>query len=360
MAPSTWRTRMIRAYAQRRGPDMFFRALFQTPPENVFPGEQVTFDVRRTGEKIASVINPCNGHNINSLDVFTNKLFTPPTLAEAAAFDCSRLMHRSFGETEYDSTDIGFQAELAGQILTELVLLEDMIKRNMELQCSQIMQTGTLTLKNAAGVDAYVIDFKPKAAHFPAAGVAWTGGAGTPLADINAVAKLIRTNGQLNPDMLIMGDATLEAFLANTDVQTRLDSRRMLLANIDPRLLDSGATLYGEIQIGAYSYQIWTYASEGEIPGASVNTPFLDDESCIVMASRGRKDMVFAGIPQPVNVDPRFASFLPGRITVPQAADILPNIWTTPDGTQTMIGAQSRPLAIPTAIDTFGRIDTGV
>jgi len=360
MAPSQWRTNMISAFKQARPPAKFLRSLFQTPPGNISRTEQVTVDVQRTGEKISPVVNLCNGHNINTLNVFTNKLFTPPTLAEAMPFECRELMQRMPGMNEYQAADVEFQAQLVQLMLDGFVELGAMIDRNIELQCSQVLQLGVLTLKDQAGNDAYVVDYKPKATHLPTAGVAWTAGGGDPLGDINSLGQVLRTDGQLNPDRLIMGGPSLDGFLSNTDVQARLDNRRMELGAVDPKLIDSGGVFYGYVWIGAYRYEIWTYANEGELPGASTNTQFIANDTCIVMSSKARLDLVFAGIPQPVAIDPRFAGFLPGRMAIPGAADIMPNIWTNDEGTQTMIGAQSRPLAIPTQIDAIGNIDTQV
>ena len=61
-----------------------------------------------------------------------------------------------------------------------------------------------------------------------------------------------------------------------------------------------------------------------------------------------------------VDVDPRFAGFLPGRIAVPTAVDMAINLYATPNGRQTILEVASRPQLIPTGIDTFGTINTGV
>ncbi len=76
------------------------------------------------------------------------------------------------------------------------------------------------------------------------------------------------------------------------------------------------------------------------------------------MSGDSRLDTVFGGVPAIVNVDERFRSVLPDRIAVPMATDVQPNMWATVDGKQTMLGLASRPLLIPTGIDTFGALDT--
>ena len=49
------------------------------------------------------------------------------------------------------------------------------------------------------------------------------------------------------------------------------------------------------------------------------------------------------------------------RVSVPgQMADVQLNAWITPDDETMMVQAGTRPLLIPTAIDTFGCLDTAI
>ncbi len=361
MATELFRKRFLSAYREMRDADMFLSGFFTVRPENISDTEKVAIDIVRGTEDISPVVNVLEGPTYNTDDLFTTKEFTPPNIQEGMPFDVRELLKRAAGQTEYEATDTGFMAALLSRIMSGMNKLENKIRRNRELQASQILQTGILTLKDKDGNDVYTVDYKPKATHFTTAGTAWDAGGSDPLADITAVADVIRTDSLQTPNRLIMGDVTVNAFLANAIVRAHLDNRRMDLGAIAPSSPSGqGGKFWGTINIGAYLYEIWSWDGRGVIPGAAASTQFVLSDSCIVMASSGRLDTVFAGVPMAVDVDPRFAGVLPGRVSVPRAVDMAPNIYATPNGAQTILEVSSRPLLIPTAIDSFGRIDSGV
>ena len=86
----------------------------------------------------------------------------------------------------------------------------------------------------------------------------------------------------------------------------------------------------------------------------------MDPNKVVVRSSTGRLDATFGAIPNigkllgaqaTNNVLPE----LPSRANnVEGGMDMFWNAWITPDGEQLMGGVGSRPLMIPTAIDTFG------
>ena len=53
--------------------------------------------------------------------------------------------------------------------------------------------------------------------------------------------------------------------------------------------------------------------------------------------------------------------YMPPRMrNVRRGMDLWTNCWVTPDGTTLMGGVASRPLLIPTAIDTYGCLDSNI
>ena len=158
--------------------------------------------------------------------------------------------------------------------------------------------------------------------------------------------------------MCIMGSVAYNNFIQNAIVTAALDNRRIDQGTFNPQMRGQGGKFQGVIHIGNYRFEIWTYNGRGILPGSVSKTKFIDDDKCIVRASGGRLDTVFGGVPTPTAVDARFRDILPDRVSIPRAVDIAPNIWTSPNGKQTILELESRPLLIPTGIDTFGCIDT--
>lgn len=360
MATEIFRTRMIQLYREMREPDSFLSGFFQVRPGNISDTEFVEVDIVRGGEDIAAVVNTCEGPNYNTSDKFTTKQFTPPTINEAMPFNCREFLKRRAGVNAYDAVDNSFQADLVQRLLEGIRKLDAKIARNREWQASQILQTGLLDLVDQFGNVVYQIDFKPKATHFSVVGTPWTAGGGDPLSDMEALADVIRDDSLQDVDRAIMGAGSFAAFKQNAQVQAQLDNRRFEIGTIAPRPTGSGGKFQGFVNLGAYLVEIWTFNGRGIVPGDASNTLFVAEDSCIMLPSTARLDTVFAGVPVLTDVDPRFADFLPSRLSVPQAIDLSPNIFATPNGKEVILEVESRPLLIPTAIDSFGRLDTGV
>ena len=304
--------RMIRAYQQMAQPMLFLSGLFQSPPENFHTSEEVEIDIVRSDEDISIVIEDLStGYRINGLTKIERK-----------------------------------------------------IRRSIEVQASQVLQTGVVTLTDINGAALYTLDYKPKATHFPTAGTAWGTAGDDPVGDINALAEVIRGDGLADPDQLLMGVDAFEAFIKNSDVQKRFDTRRFDLGTIAPmQMRGNGGSYRGTVEIGNYRYDVWTYGGRYKDPQTGVSTPYLDPSKVVVRASSGRLDATFGAIP---NIGALMGTTanqllpeLPGRLSnAAGGMDLFTNAWTSQDGEQLFGGVGARPLMIPTAIDTFGCLET--
>jgi hypothetical protein len=343
-------------FTQRRSPNGFLQRNFTAKAGSTYSGRKVAIDVRRFGEQIAVVVQHGTGPRLNDLDVFTTKEFEPPAYSEGVPYDVSMLLERMVGVDPYSAAYADDAAQLTAYMVDGFALMSDKISRSIELQASQILQSGVLSLVNADGDVLYTLDFKPKATHFPTTGATWAAGAGDPLGDIQALAKVIRADGKTNPDMLIMGDAALNNFLKNADVRAVLDNRRMQVGSVNPRFENSGATYYGDVWAGAYRFEIWTYPETYEDPQTGDVTEYVEPNNVIMMSSGARMDRVNARVPLPLGPDPRVSGLLPSNLsqTGENGFDLTPNVYCTPNGKQIMGELETRTLLIPVDIDSFG------
>jgi hypothetical protein len=223
-----------------------------------------------------------------------------------------------------------------------------------------VLTLGVVTLKDSAGVTLYNIDYKPKATHLVTVSTAWSGAADK-LADIRSLANVIRTDGKRDPNQLIMGETAFQLFLDDDAVQKRLDNRRYEQGRLVPRAPGSeGGTFQGEILIGHYRYEIWTYPGEYTDPATGNAVKYIPPDHVVVRASTGRLDATWGAIPNIAAELGQQRSFpeFPTRFSMPNGGmDMSTNIWVSDDGEQLFGGVGSRPLMIPTAIDTYGRLD---
>lgn len=358
-------TRMIRAYQQMAQPMLFLSGLFQSPPENFHTSEEVEIDIVRSDEDISIVIQDLStGYRMNAEDLYTNKGFKPPIHKEALPINSFDLLKRMPGQNPFQSPD--FRANVILRLFNGMTKIERKIRRSVELQASQVLQTGVVTLTDINGNALYTLDYKPKSTHFPSAGTAWDQAGADPIGDINALAEVIRGDGLADPDQLLMGVDAFEAFISDEAVQKRFDIRRMDLGTISPMEIRGGGGSYrGIVEIGNYRYDVWTYGGRYKHPQTGVSTPFLGPAKVVVRASSGRLDATFGAIPNIGSLMGAQATQLlpelPGRISNADGGmDLFTNAWLSADGEQLFGGVGARPLMIPTAIDTFGCLDTGL
>lgn len=360
MAIQITREAWLGLFTQSRNPTGFLSRFFTLKPGGIYDGEKVAIDIKRIGEAVATVITASTGPNENDVNVFTTKEFIPPAYGEGFPLDVNELLARMAGVDPFTAAYAGYNASLMAKMMDGFTTVDDMIQRAVEIQASQILQTGKLDLPDINGDSKYVLDFKPKSSHFPTVATGWSNPASTPLLDLQALAKTIRINGKINCETLIMGEDALNNFIRNTDVQNLLDNRRMEMGLIDPRLTaDSGATYIGSIKVGTYVFDIWSYAEIFDAPGSGDPTNYIDANKVVMLSTRTRLDMTAARVPLPLGPDPRVASLLPGRVSsVDNALDVTPNVFVSPNGKQIKGELESRPLLIPVQIDGFGCLTT--
>ena len=352
--------RLIEAYNQLATPVRFLMGFFRSPQQNFHDTEEVEIDVQRSGEEIAVVVQDLNtGYRQNVQDLYVNKGFKPPVFSESGPIKVHDLMKRVPGQNPFMTPD--FQANAITRAFDIFRKLEEKIRRTMELMAAQVLQTGTITLIDNNGVALYTLDFQPKSSHFPTASVPWISGSATPMADIKTLAEQIRIDGLSDPDTLIFGENAFEFFIEDAQVQQRLgkDQVRISMGEVVPSVRGQGATYMGTIWINSYRFDMWTYKGRYNHPQTSVSTLYLDPDKIIVMDSNARLDATFGGVPMLVPPDARVLPYLPGRISNQSGSvDIFSNAWIEPNGKVLNIGADSRPLMVPTAIDRFGCLDT--
>lgn len=355
--------RMISAYYQEAEPTSFFAGMFRARPENFHSSEEVEIDIVRSEEDVSIVVQDLStGYRMNSEDLYTNKGFKPPIHKEAVAVNSHDLIKRMPGENPFQ--DVNFRANLTTRVFGVVRKVERKIRRAMELQASQVMQTGTVTLTDANGNALFELDYKPKSSHFPTVGVSWaTATLAQKLADIKSLCDVVRGDGLMKPDRITLGDVAWENLLQTEGFLERFDARRANLGEINAmRNLGEGGIYHGVIEVGNYSLEVWTYDGRYKDPATGTSTKFMAPGKFIVQASGGRLDATFGAIPNIgalLGVGSNILPELPSRMSNRGAGmDLFTNAWLSADNETLMAGVGARPLMVPVAIDTFGCADT--
>lgn len=357
--------KMIRLYRQMASPMMFFTGLFRSDPMNFFSTEEVEFDILRTDEEIAiAVTSLSSDYRDNEVSQYTNKSFKPPIFKERILLNAYDMLKRMPGRTPFE--DPAFRSDLGVMMLRNMVEIQNKVMRTVELQASQAMQTGTVTLGDAEGNPLYTVDFQPKATHFPTSSTTWGQAGDDKLGDIEALVDQVRDDGLMDPEDIIFGEDAWREWLQDEAVAKLFNKEGLNLASVmRPDVRGMGGKYHGTITIGNYSFNMWSYNGRYIDPQTRVKTKYLDPGKVWVGNMNSRFDAVFGAVPnfnELFNIGSgRLLPELPSRFSLTdQGADMFTNVWTSGDGQQLFGGIASRPLMVPTAIDQYGCLDTGL
>ena len=351
--------RMIELYNEEAEAPMFLAEFFKSPARNFHNTEEVEIDILRDDEDVAVVIQDLTvAPRSNQNNVFTNKLFVPPIYDEELAITAFNLIKRQPGVDPFQ--DPNFGANALREAFSGFAKLERKIRRAIELQASQVLQSGVLTLTDGAGNTLFSLDFSPKSTHFVTVAADWAadGTTGDPLADLESLSNVIRRDGKKRPDRLIFGADAMNRFLANPKVIEELNFRRAALIDMAPVDRGNGATFRGTIRVGHYMMEMWMYDGFFSAPTTGTPTPYVGEDRVIMLSSDGRLDLTFGSIPLLASPESRALPFLPSQIrSTDRGMALTTNSWLTPNNKALMVSAGTRPLCIPTALDTFGALD---
>jgi hypothetical protein len=352
-------TRLIAPYLEESTAPLFLSGMFQSPPQNFFNSQKVEYDIMRDAEDIAVPL-PDDTRDPRELEAskYTNKSLTPPIFDEAGTITAQDQDNRQAGQTPFE--DPQFIANAIAQSVVIGRRCEYKVRRSLELMSAQVLQTGVITLVDSAGATMFSCDFGMQASH-KTTPTAWAvgGATGNPIADIGALATIVRQDGKKNPDMLVFGDGAFRRFLDNGDVKTKVfnNFNSGTYASLVPSNRGEDATFQGWVWVGSYKFEMWTYSGFYKHPQTGTLTPYVADNKVIMRASKGRLDMCFGSLPLIVPPDARALRFMPPRIqSQTLGLDLSVNAWVTPNNKHVKVSFGTRGVPIPTAIDTYGCI----
>jgi len=318
-----------------------------------FNSEKVTIDIERDTEDVAIVIQDLqDGGRDNSAMLYQNNEYLPPIYKEKAPLNSFSLTDRRPGQNPH--TDPVYAANLAIDAAKVLGKMDRKIRRAVELQASQVLQTGNVSLYDSNGTVLYTIGYTPKATHFPTVTTDWSDHANaTPLLDLENLATVLNDDGHGEANRVIMGKTAWQNFVRNTKVQGILDVRRIDLGRVDRPRPVGGATFMGDIAIGPWVVELYCYTGKYKDPQGGATKRYIEDDKIVMLCDNTRLDAAFGALPYVARPEARALQFLPQRRNG-AGGDMTWNSWILPDNSALYVSAGTRPLYIPTAIDTFG------
>ena len=357
--------RYMGAYRERVQRPRFFSSplFFQTPPVAFHNADTVEYDIIRQGQKIAvPVPSATAGPRHIEIKKSVNKSWAPIVYKYQTSVNAAELNRRFPGKTPYD--DVNMAAAAGELVMDGIDTIQTWIRDAIEVHCSELMQTGTITPKdeNNDTVGSSYNFFPLDATGTVASGdliitsgvTAWAtdGSTGDPITDLSGLAQNMRKRGY-NPTRLIFGTSAWERFIHNADVKTRMDLLRANFGTMSQATDPTGATRWGTFSIGDYSFELWVYGAMYELPYGSTMTPYLGANN-VVMTAEGRRILTFGEIARFEGVGNQQAlSYLPRQMTFQQEGFALSLFAYFDQGCENLIvTAGTRVLPVPISIDS--------
>jgi hypothetical protein len=236
--------------------DTFFKGSQQ------FDTKYIEFDKITGKRRVAAFVNTLVEGKVVDRPGSSRKVMEPAHINEKIATTADDFLQAQAGTTMYPGGQTP-AARAALQLGKDLKNLNDMCTRNEELQCSQILHTGVLTIRGD-GVDNQVTYGVPANQTITLTGIAlWTDKVNsTPRTDLIGWVNRVSQSSGVVPNTMVLG---LDAGVAFTEHPTIKDKFNMLKVDqgiIKPELLPNGVTYLGQyrdigIQLDMFTYSEW-------------------------------------------------------------------------------------------------------
>lgn len=288
-------------------------------PSRVYPNATINIEVRRGTEKIASDVLRGTRGNRNTFSKSTEKQYLPPFFKEF--FDITELDNydRMPGMSPEvpSNAQIGLLAREMGEKYAEL---RNKIERAKELMCSQVMDTGVVTMINGDN-----IDYKRKAASLVDLGAAgyWSNVGADIENQLIAAGDFVRQKGKNGTSVFNLG---MPGIAYVNFKKTNFFKDNANYNNVDlndirmPQKESFGAGYHGTISAGAYTFNLWTYDEGYDYEngdGSLTFTRYWPETKAFVVPVQGtRFEMSHAAVPAIIRdtKNAEFTEFI-GRIS---------------------------------------------
>jgi len=262
-------------------------------PSTTTNSKQVSIEVRRNRALIAADVKRGTSGNLNEFGKGTEKIYVPPFYKEKFDLAALDVYERTFGqnmqpgENEY--------VNMLSQADEKLGALKEKIDRSKELQRSQALQTGIVTMNNGDNVD-----FRRKADSIvDLSGTPWSGAA-NPITDIEEGIKFIRQEGKSASRSydLIMGASVVGAFMSNAKIVESADLRHIKVLDIGTTKFEdaTGLNFHGRLSLKNGNVDLWSYDDFYENDDESYSG-YIDDKNVVLLPRDFIGKQAHAGVP---------------------------------------------------------------
>jgi hypothetical protein len=340
---------LIATFSDDEAPKQGLQSLFPTVTTNT---KYVSIEVERNLQLVAVDVQRCTDPNRNEFTHSLEKIFQPPYYNEMFDFTACQRYDETFAQGQAP-TRIDARM-LLNDASDKIRKIKNMILRAIELQRSQVVQTGIVRLKNGDN-----IDYKRQALSMPVLTGAntWDNINSNPLADLDRGAAFLRGEGLSGAHTInvIMGSGSFNDFMKHPQVKEQAEWTKINRMQINMPQFDNvtGMAFQGQIAGMDYIYNIWTYNETYKDPIDGVTKSYIDPYNVVMAANDFKGKTAFAGVPAILgdNVSGQYVAPVEGEFYIRDVIDQVKMAWN--------FIISSAPLAVPVSIDRLYTIKTG-
>lgn len=346
---------MVTTYKQIPKPTNFLEMFFPTPQSAIASTRYINWAVRREGEPVAVDVQRGTEGNRNTFSISTDKIIDPPFFKEYFDLTQTDLYYRAWNSAMVDRSAMD---DYMVWVLDHLMSITNKIKRSVELQRSNILNTGSFTLANGD-----TVNFNRKAASIQPASVAWSNASTAhPLDDLANGCEFIRKYGMAEGGnfIAIMAEDAYSEFISTTQVIDRAQKFYLKLTDLQMQFrAPNGSSYHGRFDAGSYTVDVFTYpqfyAPAGSAIDGSASVNFVPAGKVFLIPENPNFITAYGAVP-----------FLPKRGTSPlnlglpqiQRGQYLIGDYMDERNTTWDAVVSSAPIPLPTAIDQIYTITT--
>jgi hypothetical protein len=371
-----------------------FQAFFGVPEtgaKTVFSpnSEVVEIDIMRANERIAALLprnslsRDLTGQKDTQTQEYTTFSRVYPWSKEVGNITAGQINKRLAGENPYDQI-------ARSDRLMELAQEHHMehVRRNVrmfEYLSSQAIREGVMDAIIGTSNTDLQYDYRRLATHNFTPAVKWDNASNTIIDDVDTSCDLVRADGKVRPDMMILGGGMMDAFINDSDVQTQADNRRFELIEVSTnnpvpprynRFVNAGFIPRGRLRTPK-GYELWMFTYvDGYTNSSGTYTPYMPTDEVVICNCMARCDRYF-GPPESMPIDSFDAQWMqevfginPNAPAMPQnikglGSVVSPNMfyfdaYKGEGNTTYSIRTQTAPIFATTMTDAFVTIENGL
>lgn len=319
----------------------FFRDTFFTNIQT-FPTERVDIDLVKGDRRMAAFVHPRVGGKVLAANGYATESYKPPLINPYDVTTAEQLMTRLPGEDLYSGMTPAQRA--AQKLVEEYSRLNDATTRREEWMAVQAIITGQIPIVGE-GVNE-IIDFGFTNKVTLTGTARWGQSAAKILDNLGDWTDTVLTGGFANVDWVIMGKTARRLFLADEDVQKKMDNRRYNMGEINPRDLPGGVKYYGHLtdpNLDIYGYGE-VYLDDWTDPENPATKPLVPDNAVVLISSNPNYMMAYGLCTYIEDASQQW-------VTAQTARLLRSYVEHHPD--RRMVELQAHPLPIPDKVDSW-------